>query len=203
MSVLYINGIETDYSKKVKLNYGDYEIRVEMEGYTTFQGTLTIEEKTPVICVSLSVDGVDTSGTTDGVTITPSDTDSSSDSTDNTDNTGTTDSQKGTDSTEGDSSGTADSSEDTGKTDSSTNAFGTTLVDEDHVITISAPAGAKLYWNGAYKGVVPVTFAKEIGNHVITFSQTGCLTRSYSCEITDDGNDVTLNFPDMVKKESN
>ncbi|MFW5629317.1 MAG: PEGA domain-containing protein [Acetivibrio ethanolgignens] len=179
---LYINGIETDYSKKVRLNYGDYEIRVEMEGYTTFQGILTIEEKTPVICVSLSIDGADTSGTTDGVTITPSDTDSSPDS------------------TEGDSSDIEEASE---STESSANSFGTTLVDEDHVITISAPVGAKLYWNGAYKGVVPVTFAKEIGNHVITFSQTGCLTRSYSCEITDDGSDVTLNFPDMVKKESN
>lgn len=204
---LYINGIEKDYSKKVKLNYGDYEIRVEMEGYATFQGTLTIEEKAPVICVSLSVNGADTSGTTDGVTITPSEDDDSSENTDNTSNTNNTDSTDNTENTDkSDNTDTSDNSEnteDSKNTDSSTNTFGTTLVDEEHVITISAPEGAKLYWNGAYKGVVPVTFAKEIGNHVITFSQTGCLTRSYSCEITDDGNDVTLNFPDMVKKESN
>lgn len=188
---LYINGIETDYSKKIKINYGDYKIRVESEGYTTFEGTLTIEEKAPVICVSLSVEGVDTSGTTEGVTITPSEEENSSPGPEESSPPAETVPPEKTEAPE---------EEDP---EESNTAFGTTLVDEDHVITVSAPEGAKLYWNGAYKGVVPVTFAKEIGNHVITFSQSGYLTRSYSCEVTDDGKDVTFNFPDMVKKESN
>lgn len=209
---LYINGIDTDYSRKVKLNYGDYQLRVEMEGYADFDGTLTIEEKSPVICISLSVDGADTSGTTDGTTITPSEEETGSTDTDTEEEDSNQSSSQDTDTEEKDTEDeSTDSETDSTKEDSTedesdnstVNSVGTTLIDEDHVITISAPEGAKVYWNGAYKGTVPVTFAKEIGNHVITFSQTGYLTRSYSCEITDDANDVTLNFPDMVKKETN
>lgn len=202
---LFINEIETDYSKKVKLNYGDYQIRVEMSGYTTFSGTLTIEEKNPVVCVSLSVDGADTSGTTDGVTITPSETEGTS-STNTSENDSTSSENSNTGNSETDSENTNSTTEDekdSSSSSSSANTVGTTLIDEEHVITISSPEGAKVYWNGAYKGTVPVSFAKEIGNHTITFSRSGYLTRSYSCEIVDDNNDVTLNFPDMVKKETN
>jgi hypothetical protein len=213
-ATLYLNGIATDYSKKVKLNYGDYQIRVEKEGYTAFEGTLTIEESSPIICISLSVDGTSTDGTTDGVTITSSDDTSSTGSGTNSSGTNTTNSDNtnsdgttttNSDSTTENSTGTtgSDTSSDTTSTDSQTTGVTSALIDEDHMVTISAPAGAKVYWNGAYKGTVPVTFAKEIGTHVITFSQTGYLTKSYSCEISDDNSDVTLNFPDMVKKETN
>lgn len=210
---LYINGIETNYSKKVKLNYGDYEIRVEMEGYATFLGTLTIEEQAPVICISLSEDGADTSGTTDGATVTPSSSNGSSNNTNESGNgennsnnaNNANESKEGNSNNENKEDGNSEAKgdgekEDTSGSSSAENGVGTTLVDEEHVITISAPEGAKVYWNGAYKGTVPVSFAKEIGSHVITFSQTGYLTRSYSCEIVNDSNDVTLNFPDMVKK---
>ena len=197
---LYINGVETDYSKKVKLNYGDYQIRVELEGYASFLGTLTIEEKSPVICVSLSIDGADTSGTTDGTTITPSESDNTEPG--NAGGTGSDgENSSNNKNPEEDSSKTDKDKEDTNSENNTAGGVGTTLVDEDHSITISSPAGAKVYWNGAYKGTVPVTFAKEIGDHVVTFSQAGYLTRSYSCEILDDANDITLNFPDMVKKE--
>lgn len=189
-ALLYINGIETDYSKKVKLNYGDYDVRVEMEGYADFTGILTIEESAPVICVSLSENGVDTSGTSDGAVITPSESDDTGEDDENSD-----EEDWGADSENDDSQ---DEPEEEKK-----NTAGSTLMDKDHMITVAAPEGAKVYWNGAYKGDAPLTFIKEIGSHVITFSRDGYMTRSYSCEIIDDGNDVTLNFPDMVKKEDN
>lgn len=193
-ATLYINGIETDYTKAVKLNYGDYQIRVEQEGYSTFKGVLTVGERAPVICVSLSYDGADTSGTTDGTTITPSKTEEIKED-DNTDSTDSSEAEENT----AKSSDKNDSENEMGNK----NHVGTTLTDKEHMITIAAPEGAKIYWNGAYRGKAPLTFAKEIGEHIITFSQPGYLTRSYSCEIIDDGNDVTLNFPDMVKKEEN
>ncbi len=50
---LYINGTSIDYSKPVVLNYGVYNVRVEMTGYTTYTGRLDVEEPSRKIKINL------------------------------------------------------------------------------------------------------------------------------------------------------
>lgn len=75
---------------------------------------------------------------------------------------------------------------------------GRTEVDSEHVISVQSPEGAEVYLNGAYKGIVPCSFTKEIGIHTVTLSQDGYTTKSYTVEVLDDTKDVSLNFSSLV-----
>ncbi len=72
--------------------------------------------------------------------------------------------------------------------------------DKEHKITVSAPNGAAVYIDGAYKGVAPCSFTKMIGNVTITLAKEGYETKSYSIQLSDDSQDVTWSFPDLEKK---
>ncbi len=69
--------------------------------------------------------------------------------------------------------------------------------DVDHKITVSAPDGAAVYINGAYKGVAPCSFTKCVGKITLTLQKDGYETKSYSMEIIDDSQDTGLSFPDL------
>lgn len=53
-AVLYINGVQTDYSKPVKLEYGTYKILVELNGYIAYSGTLTVANDSENISIDLA-----------------------------------------------------------------------------------------------------------------------------------------------------
>lgn len=74
----------------------------------------------------------------------------------------------------------------------------TKTVDSDHTITVTAPRGAEVYLDNVYKGLAPCKFTKVIGSQTITLSQSGYVTKSYSVDILDDDEDVTLKFADLV-----
>ena len=69
--------------------------------------------------------------------------------------------------------------------------------DVDHKVTVSAPDGVSVYINGTYKGVAPCSFTKMIGSVTLTLQREGYQTKSYSLDIVDDDEDVTLSFPDL------
>lgn len=50
---LYINGTIVDYSNPIALNYGEYKIKVELTGYTTYNGILDVEDASKTINISL------------------------------------------------------------------------------------------------------------------------------------------------------
>lgn len=50
---LYINGTAVDYSEPVALNYGEYQITVEMTGYDTYTGVLDVEDASETINIDL------------------------------------------------------------------------------------------------------------------------------------------------------
>ena len=74
--------------------------------------------------------------------------------------------------------------------------------DSSHTITITAPRGVEVYLDNVYKGLAPCKFKKVIGSQTVTLSQTGYVTKSYSIDILDDDEDVTLKFADLVKETS-
>lgn len=95
----------------------------------------------------------------------------------------------------GDSSGDSSSGSSTSKTSTAEAEY-----DTDHNITVSAPKGAAVYIDGTYKGEVPCSFTKMIGEVTLTLTMDGYTTKSYQIEITDDSQDITWSFPELTKK---
>ena len=69
------------------------------------------------------------------------------------------------------------------------------------LICITAPEGAKVYFDGAYVGVSPVTIDKVEGEHTIIFKKDGYVTKSYTIDVSDDTEDMILSFPAMLEGE--
>lgn len=69
------------------------------------------------------------------------------------------------------------------------------------LICITAPTGAKVYMDGAYMGVSPVSFKKVAGEHTLIFKMDGYITKSYTIDVSEDTEDMILSFPAMLKAE--
>ena len=65
-------------------------------------------------------------------------------------------------------------------------------------VTVSAPTGASVYFDGEYLGIAPISFTKVTGSHIITLSQSGFLSKSYTVNFTDDGKDVPLQYDELI-----
>ncbi len=69
-------------------------------------------------------------------------------------------------------------------------------------VTFDAPVGAEAYLDGNYLGIMPVSFAKSAGQHMVTLKQAGYETRSYTIQIDREKTNVSYTFPDLVKEKS-
>lgn len=69
-------------------------------------------------------------------------------------------------------------------------------------VTISTPEGASVYFDGEYMGILPISFTKVTGSHIITFSKKGYLSKSYTVNFTDDGKDINLKYDDLISISS-
>ncbi len=68
----------------------------------------------------------------------------------------------------------------------------------ENKVTVSAPAGASVYLDGEYLGITPISFTKVTGSHIITLSQSGYLSKSYTVVFADDGQDQVLQYEGLV-----
>lgn len=179
---LYINDKLTDYSKAVELEYGEYTMKVALGGYMNYTGKLEVSGTSKTV----SIDLADSQGQTkeDGNTVDNSNGDKN--------NTG---SQQDGNTKDGDSESTGEGNT---KEDSNTDYK---EVKAANNIYIQEPEGASAYFDGQFKGTVPISFPKEAGTHYVTLILTGYQTKTYSVEIKDDGEDVKLNFSELDKKE--
>lgn len=75
----------------------------------------------------------------------------------------------------------------------------TKRVDSNHSIHVTAPAGAEVYLDNVYKGLTPCKFKKVIGSQTITLRKNGYITKSYSVDILDDDENVSLSFPELAE----
>ena len=51
--------------------------------------------------------------------------------------------------------------------------------------------------DGKEMGVVPISFPKVTGTHVLTFSKDNAVTHGYTVYFYDDGEDITYSFPEL------
>lgn len=81
--------------------------------------------------------------------------------------------------------------------------FSTPTVAGSGQLTIQTPEGAKVYINGAYKGVAPVTCEKITGEITITLSKEGYQTKSYTVNVPTSAGDAEYSFADLQKQSEN
>ncbi len=69
--------------------------------------------------------------------------------------------------------------------------------DGEYRVYIDGPAQAELYVDDVYIGVVPTSFAKKSGKHIISLRRDGFVNRSYTLEIDDGKNDNHYSFSSL------
>ena len=180
---VYIDGKRVNTEGAIELTYGKHKINIMAEEYKSYSGSFTVNyaykiKEYTLEKVDASSDSKDSSSTTkkDSTTEKESMTENSSESEGTTEN---------ADSSTTEDSGVKDVSTTTGKKTS-------------NKVILTAPIGASVYFDGEYLGIAPISFTKVTGSHIITFSQTGYLSKSYTVNLTDDGKDVTLTYDNLV-----
>lgn len=71
----------------------------------------------------------------------------------------------------------------------------------DYRVTIEAPEETEVYVDGSYVGIVPASFAKNEGTHVITLRKDGYVTRSYTIALDGVLRNETFSFATLEKIE--
>ena len=64
-------------------------------------------------------------------------------------------------------------------------------------IFIEAPEGAEVYLDTNYVGIVPISFDKTAGTHVITLRKSGFVTKSYTIQVDSTKKDITYSFSNL------
>lgn len=96
--------------------------------------------------------------------------------------------------------------ENTEDDDSESTTDDDTIDDDDisdyYKVYIEAPEKAEVYYDGNYVGIVPCSFKKQSGTHVITLRRTGYLTRSFTVLIDGEEKDSSYSFADLVEADT-
>lgn len=71
------------------------------------------------------------------------------------------------------------------------------IISDNKKIYVEGPIGAEVYLDGTYIGVAPCNTNKIIGNHTVTLSRSGFVTKSYTINVSNDNNDLTLSFSEL------
>lgn len=173
---IMIDGETIDTSETVELTYGRHQIRVTAEGYETKEGYITVNAAYKIFTIEL--EGGEESDSAGSTTA------------------------NGTASPSNNSSGTTEKNEDSPDQEDSDGSATNETQKTGNTVTIEKPVGAYCYVDGDLKGTVPCTFEKTVGSHVITFSMTGCLVKSYTITCQDNGKDDTYSFDALPTYES-
>ncbi|MCQ2520328.1 MAG: PEGA domain-containing protein [Lachnospiraceae bacterium] len=224
-----IDGQSINKDYPVYCSYGMHKLVATASGYKKLTRYFNVDANTKELKVSMvELDKDDVSGnddsnkpgksdtstsdstsgeTSDGETSTSSDETSSDGDVSGNNNSSTSDSTStstsGSNSTDTSDSGSASGSDSTSTSDEVDDE----KKDEDdkdknriYYITIPAPAGVEVYWDGNYMGLAPISIKKVSGTHVITLRKTGFETRSFTVMIEDSKEDISYTFDELPKK---
>lgn len=138
-SQVYLDGVITDVSEPVTLEYGIHQMIVKADGYKSITQYLRVGQASAGVNVVLeSVAG-----------------------------------------------------EETDKTEV------TDVSSDSYKVHLDAPEGVEAYLDGNYVGIVPCSFKKVSGAHVLTLRKTGYTTRSYTIQVDDEEKDVSFSFAEL------
>lgn len=182
---LFIDGDITDYEERVPLEYGVHNIRIEAAGYQSVSTNIKVGSEYAQVDIELDPD--DGTAQKNGSSETPF-----------------------TQATNAPTQAPTPlptsvplptviptplpTQTPSGVIDIGGSSSSTEIISSIKKIYVEQPAGAEVYLDGSYIGIAPVSTPKVTGSHVITLSKSGFVTRSYTVNIENDGNDITLSF---------
>lgn len=191
-AAVYIDKVRVNTEGAIKLEYGKHNIYITADGYDSYSASFNVNYPYKIKEYTLKETGASSeenqpSTTTEQKTSTG--TTASETTTDGTTVSGTTESKTTTEEATTQSSTTKTPSTDTG-------------TKTNNKVIISSPVGASVYFDGEYIGIAPISFTKVTGSHIITFSMTGYLSKSYTVTFTDDGKDSNLKYDNLISLSS-
>lgn len=197
-----IDGETIDTSDIVELTYGRHRIRIAADGYEPKEGYITIDAAYRIMTIELTKLSDDSS--TSGSTAASSETGSTATtgSSVGTASTASTASTQSTDTGSSSEGSTSSKTTESKTTSTASEASASTIETTKNIVKIEKPIGAYCYLDGSYVGVVPCSFPKTVGSHVITFSMKGCYTKSYTIQCVNNGKDDTYSFDPLKTYES-
>ena len=182
-AVVYIDGKQVNTEGAVDIQYGKHRIHIMAEGYQSYSASFNVNYAYKIKEYTLQSED----GTTEGK--------SSSGTTRKQNNPNQT-TERNTSTEDTTQEGTTQSS--TSEKDNVKDVSSTTGTKTSNKVTISAPVGASVYFDGEYLGIAPISFTKVTGSHIITFSKLGYLSKSYTVTFVDDSKDVSLKYDDLI-----
>jgi len=179
-AAVYIDGKRVNTEGAIDITYGKHKIYITAKGYQSYSATFTVNYAYKIKEYVLEKENEkSTTGTTEKASTTEKSTEKETSSSGNESTTQTTENT-------------------TTKDPNVKDVSATTGNKTSNKVILSAPIGASVYFDGEYLGIAPISFTKVTGSHIITFSQTGYLSKSYTVNFTDDGKDVTLTYDNLV-----
>ncbi len=179
-----INGNEIDYLQPQELEYGVYKIEVEAKGYIPIKENLSVGQEMANIQIELMESEEEEEEKEDDKPAGKKSVSSPAVSSLSLPALSKTSSSGSSTST---SSSTASAAE----------GISTTVTGK---LYIDSPTGAEVYYDGAYKGVVPCSFSKTSGTHVVTLRRDGYRTKTYTITLDDTIENETYSFSDLIEE---
>lgn len=195
-AAIYIDGEKVDISEAVTLEYGIHQMIVKADGYDTITQYIKVGQEAAGIDVTMekSDEEDESEEEAEASTEEESEEESSSSSTTTTESS----SSSSTNESEEESSSSTKDKDTVSGNDSSDDTTDTT---GNYKVYLDAPTGVEAYVDGNYVGVIPCSFKKSSGSHVVTLRLTGYLTRSYTIQLDSEKKDVNYSFNELEKSE--
>ena len=198
-----IDGKKVDTSRVIKASYGLHQIMAKAEGYDTIIQYIRVTENNATISISLDEETIRTVSENSTETNKETTNKNSANNNDTNQNANNSNTIKNTDSNSSETgSGNATENNISGSTVSGGNASASSSSGSGsttgYKVTIEAPAGAEVYVDGNYVGIVPASFAKKSGSHEVTIRKSGYLTRTYTINVDDEDQDTSYSFSDLT-----
>lgn len=195
-----IDGKKVNYLEPVTLEYGVYQLEVSAEGYAKIKEHIAVGAEVANIEIELT-EGEGKKSASSNKASSSSSSSTAKPATASTNNLPTTLSgntgygSSTSSSTFWNTSSTSSSSSSSTSSSSSSVQTGTgSSIIQGSRIYIDAPETAEVYFDGIYKGIVPCSFVKESGTHVITLRKDGYETRTFTVTIDTSTENETYSF---------
>ena len=200
--VVKIDGRKVDYLEPVTLEYGVYQLEISAEGYATIKEHIAVGAEVANIEIELTEGEGRKSASSNKASSSSASSSSAAKPVTTSDNSlpavlsGNNAFGSSTSSTavwSNSSSGSSSSASTLSSSGSSQTGTGSSIVQGSRIY-IDAPETAEVYFDGIYKGIVPCSFIKESGTHVITLRKDGYETRTFTVTIDNSAENETYSF---------
>ena len=187
-----IDGKVVDTGRIIKASYGLHQIMAKAEGYDTVIQYIRVTEDNANVAITLDEETVHSVSENSAATSTNSNTTTNGSTNNNSSTDGNTSDNNSGNTVSGNNS--ASSSNNTTSENSTSSNTGT----KGYKVSIEAPAGAEVYVDGNYIGIIPISFPKKEGTHEVIVRKSGYQTRSYTIQVDDTNEDIGYSFSELT-----